>query len=106
MQRSRKILAALLLAAVTLGGCDLVDSAKEIFKHSQAVSAELEKSLGTKSFVGFNWNNGALTSVEVTFEELPPNHSLQEIVDVSRKAILSEFKEQPKQIVIAFKLMQ
>jgi hypothetical protein len=106
MQRSRNFLATLLLAAVTLGGCDLVDSAKEIFKHSQAVSAELEKSLGTKSFVGFNWNNGELTSVDITFEELPRNHSLQEIVDVSRSAILSEFKEKPKQFVVAFRLTQ
>jgi hypothetical protein len=64
----------------------------------------LEKSLGVKSFIGFNWNNGSLASVNVTFQGIPPNVPLAEIVAKSRQAVISEFKQTPKQIVVAFVL--
>jgi hypothetical protein len=57
LTRLRSII--LVALAVAINGCDAVDSMRNGFKHSQAVSAELEKSLGLKSFVGFNWNNGS-----------------------------------------------
>jgi hypothetical protein len=104
MPRNHLLAAFALIAATALCACDAVDTVKEGFKHGQAVSDELEKSLGAKSFVGFNWNNGSLTSVEVRFQGLPQNHTLQEIADVSHQAVLREFKQDPRQIVIAFAL--
>ena len=92
------------LAALLLMSCDAVDSVKEGFDHTKAVSTELEKSLGTKAFVGFNWHNGSLTSVNVTFDGIPKDRSLTEIADLSRAAVRREFKQEPKQIVVAFSL--
>ena len=88
--------------AVALAACGPIDSLKEGFAHSQAVAASLEKSVGLKPFVGFNWNNGSLTSVNVTFQGIPDNVPLQNIAEKSRQAIISEFKQPPKQIVISF----
>lgn len=72
------------------------------FEHSQAVSSDLEKSLGMKSFVGFNWHNGQLTSVTVNFEGLPKGRSLDEITEHARNAVRRHFKQEPQQLVIAF----
>jgi major membrane immunogen (membrane-anchored lipoprotein) len=88
--------------ACLLASCDAVDSMKEGFAHSQAVSSQLEKSLGVKSFVGFNWNNGALTSVNVTFQGIPQNVTLPDIVEKSKRAVAAEFKQTPRQIVVGF----
>ncbi len=95
---------AALIAAVagTLAGCSPIDAMKEGFAHSQAVSLKLEKSLGLKSVVGFNWHNGTLTSVNVTFQGIPSNNTLPEIAAKSKEAVISEFKQTPKQVVIAF----
>ena len=95
---------ALLLAIVTITACDAVDSMKEGFAHSQAVSDRLEKTVGLKSFVGFNWNNGSLTSVTVTFEGLPQDGALSDIAAKAKQAIAAEFKQTPKQIVIGFSI--
>lgn len=99
--RFRIILPAALLA-LALAACDAVDSVKEGWAHSQAVSASLEKSVGLKPGVGFNWSNGTLDSVTVTFEGIPPNVPLSDIADKARQAITAEFKQAPTQVVIAF----
>ena len=90
------------LAAALLAGCGPLDTMKEGFAHSQAVSDRLEKSLGVKSFVGFNWNNGQLTSVSVTFDGVPANANLADIVEQSKRSVAAEFKQVPKQVVVAF----
>jgi hypothetical protein len=97
---------ALAFATLALAGCDAVDSMRNGFEHSQAVSTELEKSLGLKSYVGFNWNNGSLTSVNVTFQGIPKDHSLADIIEISRQTVLKEFKQEPKQIVVSFAISQ
>jgi hypothetical protein len=61
------LLAFLLL--VTLTACGPVSTLKQGFQQSQAVAADLEQSVGSKAFVGFNWRNGALTSVTINFDE-------------------------------------
>lgn len=53
----------LLVLIVTVTACDGIDTMHEGLAHSQAVSGELEKTVGLKSFVGFNWHNSSLTSV-------------------------------------------
>lgn len=94
--------AATLVLALTLVACDQFDSLKEGYAHSQAVSAALEKSVGLKSFVGFNWRNGVLTTVTVTFQGVPTTATLAAVVDSSKKAVLAEFKQTPQEIVVAF----
>jgi hypothetical protein len=101
-----RIAVSLLVASVMLGGCDAVDTMKEGLGHSQAVSTKLESSLGLKSYVGFNWNNGVLDSVTVTFEGVPDSTSLADVVSKSREAVLAEFKQTPKTIVVAFSVAQ
>ena len=97
-----KCAAFIATACAALAGCNPIESMKEGFAHSQAVSQNLEKSLGLKSAVGFNWQNGTLASVNVTFRGLPANASLAEIAAKSKEAVISEFKQTPKQVVIAF----
>ena len=89
------------LCVLILYGCDAVDSMREGFEHAQAVSAELEKSVGVKPFIAFKWHNGSLVSVNITFKTLP-DKSVAEIGAVSRTAILKHFKQEPKEIVLAF----
>ncbi len=93
-----------LVLALALAACGPVDALKQGFAHSQAVSASLEQSLGLKSQVGFNWMNGTLTSVSVTFQGLPANVPLADIAAKSRQAIVAEFKQEPSQVIIAFDL--
>lgn len=90
--------------ALVLTACGPVDTLKEGFAHSQAVSESLEKTLGVKSFVGFNWSNGSLDSVTVTFQGIPANVPLSDIVEKSKQAVASEFKQLPSQVVISFAL--
>lgn len=92
----------LLILSMLLAACGAIDSMKDGLAHSQAVSADLEKDLGLKPFVGFKWNNGSLTSVNVTFDRVPSNYSLIEIVSKARLVVLKEFKQTPTQIVVAF----
>jgi hypothetical protein len=101
-----KTISFTLLLSLALWGCDAIDSVKEGFAHSQAVSAELEKSLGLKSFVGFNWHNGSLTAVTITFDGIPKDRSLSEISEATRRAVLKEFKQEPQQIVVSFTIKQ
>lgn len=95
-------LATSVALAISLCACGPFDTMREGFAHSEAVSKELEKSLGLKSLVGFNWNNGSLTSVNVRFEGIPANVTLAEISAKSKQAVIAEFKQTPEQIVIAF----
>ncbi len=97
-------LVSVLVLASALAACGPIDAMKEGFVHSEAVSAELEKTVGTKSVVGFDWNNGVLTSVNVTFQGIPPNLTLAEIVEKSRQAIAADFKQTPRQIFVGFNL--
>ena len=93
-------------ASLLLAACDAVDTLKEGFAHAEAVSTKLEASIGLKSQVGFNWNNGSLTSVTVTFTGVPATPSLAEITARTKDAVLAEFKQTPKALVVAFSVVQ
>ena len=97
----RALICSLLLGSA-LGGCNAVDSMKEGFEHSNAVAADLEKSLGSKPFVGFNWANGVLVNVNVEFGVRPAGKSLDEIEAATRDAVKKEFAQAPRKIVLAF----
>lgn len=99
----KKAIAAFIMAA-TLAGCDAVTVVTDGIKHSSAVAADLEKATGIKPQVGFNWKNGALTSVTVSFPKLYEDKPLRELAALSRAAIVKEFGQTPKTIQLAFKL--
>ena len=90
------------LCAIALTACGAVDSMRHGLAHSKAIFTALEKSLGLKNFVGFNWANGSLDSVTVTFEGLPHDRTLDAIAAEAKQHIQAEFKQRPKQISIAF----
>ena len=88
--------------AVTLAGCSAVDTMTEGFKHSQEVAADLEKSVGSKPLVGFNWSNGSLINVSINFDGIPAGASVERIAQLSRESVSARFKQAPKQVVITF----
>ena len=97
-------IAAALVLALALAGCDAVDTLKEGFKHSQAVAGDLEGSTGVRPQVGFSWNNGRLTSVTVQYPRLVESKPLHDIAAAARDAISREFKQTPENIVLSFAL--
>mgnify|MGYP003579274590 CR=1 FL=1 len=99
-----KIRFACVLSVLLFVGCGAVDAMKEGFQHSQDVATDMEKAVGMKPFVGFNWVNGSLANVTITFEGIPKGASSQEIAAVARSVVTARFKEAPDQIVISYTL--
>lgn len=99
----RKLIAIAILAAC-LTGCGVAETLVNGFKHSQAVAADLEETTGMKPGVGFNWHNGRLVSVNVTFPHLYDAKPLHELADMTCSAVVKEFQQTPDKIVIAFEL--
>ena|SRR4249919_514807 len=88
--------------AVWLSGCGAVDTVTEGFKHSQEVAVDLEKSVGSKPLVGFNWSNGSLVNVSINFDGIPSGASVEQIAHLSQQSVAARFKQPPKQVVISF----
>jgi len=91
-----------LLLAISLSACDAISTLTEGFKQSQEVATDIEKMTGSKPLVGFNWNNGSLTSVTVNFKGIPKDKSISELAEIARSSIKNQFKQEPKQIVLGF----
>ena len=95
-------MAAVLLVALTLAACDAVNTVTEGFEHAKAIETDLEASTGVRPNVGFNWSNGRLTSVTVTYPRLNESKPLPELAAAIRAAVTKEFKQKPEKIVVAF----
>jgi hypothetical protein len=100
---ARNLLALALLAGC-VAGCGLVDAVFDGFKHAKAVENDLFAMVGVKPEVGFNWHNGRLTSVTVTFPNLLQDKPLQQLADAARTAVGKEFKQRADTVVLAFSL--
>jgi hypothetical protein len=98
-----RVLAALTVA-VSLVACDAVSTVTEGAQQAKAVEGELEQSLGLKPQVGFNWMNGRLRSVTVTFPRIHEAKSLRELTETVRTVVVGQFKQTPDQIVVGFVL--
>ena len=96
--RSLIVSAALLLLLV---GCDMASQVKEGLDQSESAARAIEKQIGAKPEVGFNFNNGRLTTVTVQFRGAP-NVQLGEIERASRIAVKSAFGKEPSNLVVAF----
>ena len=96
----------LLTLGLTLGlaACGVVSSLVDGVKYAHAVETDLEATTGIKPAVGFNWNNGRLASVTVTFPRLYDAKPIGELAEAARAAVTKEFKQTPDNIVLAFNL--
>ena len=54
-------IAAWLVVAVSLAGCDVIGTLIDGWKYAKAVETDLEASVGMKPEVGFKWTNGQLS---------------------------------------------
>lgn len=93
-------LAAALVLAAALAGCDVMTNG---FAYMRAVEKNLETSTGVKPGVGFNWRNGRLELVTVTFPSIPEK-SVRELAEEVRATVYREFKQKPLKIVMGFEL--
>src|SRR5215471_12572104 len=93
-----------LALALALAACDAVNTVTEGFGHAKAVEADLEQATGVRPQVGFNWNNGRLTSVTVAFPRVYEGTPLRELAETTRASVTSQFKQTPENIVLAFSL--
>jgi hypothetical protein len=99
----RKTIAIVFLAA-GLAGCGLVDVISNGLAYSRAVETDLEHATGIKPEVGFNWHNGSLETVTVTFPMPYADKPLSELAGTVREVVVREFKQTPATIVLAFEL--
>jgi hypothetical protein len=90
-----------LLLVGALCGCDVVSFVTEGLAWSNEAAAALEKQIGTKPQVSFNYKNGVLTAVTVQFRSVPPV-DLAGLERVSRAAVAQAFKREPNELVVAF----
>ena len=93
-----------LVLALALPGCDAANTVFEGFKHAKEVESDLETSTGMRPAVGFNWNNGKLVSVTVTFPRIDDKRPLPELAETVRRAVASHFQQTPGNIVLGFSL--
>ncbi|WP_371181053.1 hypothetical protein [Xanthomonas sacchari] len=94
-----RFLCAPVLLALT--ACGAVDTVKNAYAHSQEVAADLEKSVGSKPVVGFNWANGSLVQVTVNFQGVP-HKPLAQIVQLSKDSVATRFEQVPGNVVVTF----
>jgi hypothetical protein len=95
-------IAAVLLIAFSLAGCDVVSTFTDGFKYKAAVEEALAKTTGVKPQVGFNWTNGRLVLVTVLFPKVYDGQPLPQLAETVRRAVTTEFKQTPENIELAF----
>jgi hypothetical protein len=93
-------LAAILVLALGLAGCDIMTNG---FAYTRAVENNLQASTHVRPHVGFNWSNGRLEVVTVTFPGIP-DKPVRELADEVRATVYREFKQKPMKIVLGFEL--
>ncbi len=97
-------IAAVLIVMLALAGCDVVNTMTDGLSHAKAVEKDLEGATGVKPQVGFNWRNGSLTLVTVTFPRVIESKPLGDLAAATRDSVSREFKQTPQSIVLAFAL--
>ena len=95
-------MATALVLALSLAACDAVNTMTEGMKHAQAVESDLAASTGVRPQVGFNWSNGRLVAVTITYPRLVESKPLSELAAAARDAVGKEFKQKPEHIMLAF----
>jgi hypothetical protein len=96
--------AAILLLALGLAACSVIDTLIDGYRHVIAVENDLQASTGVKPKVGFQWTNGRLVTVTVTFPRLYSAKPLVELAAMVRASVTRQFKQTPNDIVLGFSL--
>jgi hypothetical protein len=99
-----RIAIAVAFLSIGLAACGVVNTFVDGFKHAKAVEEDLEQATGLKPSVGFNFNNGRLLQVSVTYPRLYDAKSMRELAEAARAAVQKEFQQAPENIVLAFSL--
>jgi hypothetical protein len=87
---------AILVLAAGLAACGVIDTLVDGFKHAKAVETDLEQETGSRPGVGFDWSNGRLTSVSVTFPRLIETKPVRELADAVREPSQRSSSRRPK----------
>jgi hypothetical protein len=90
-----------LCIALALAGCDATSSFTNAMAQSTDAATSIEKLVGVKPDVGFNYHNGSLAVVTVQFRAVP-SASITELEKVVRGAVVKAFKSEPANLVVAF----
>jgi len=96
--------AAIVLLAIGLASCDVINTVTDGFKHANDIASELEGSTGMKPDVGFKWTNGKLVSVTVEFPKLYETKPLRELAEMVQASTTKHFKQTPGTIVLSFEV--
>jgi hypothetical protein len=97
-------IATFLILAISLAACGVANTLVDGFKHAKAVEDDLATSIGMKPQVGFNWVNGRLVAVTVTFPQLYQGKALGELAETVRRSVTAQFQQTPEKIFLAFAL--
>lgn len=101
----RRILLFLVLP-LCLTACDAVtgafDTVKEGIVQAQGVSDDIEKAVGVRAAVSINWKNGELAQVSLSFEGVPKDVRVSELVEHARASLRKRMAKEPQQLLIAF----
>ena len=95
---------AIVVLAAGLASCDMISTLVDGLTYAKAVEGDLEQVTGVKPAVGFNWRNGRLELVTVTFPRLYDGKPLRELAEAVRVAVGKEFRQTPEAIALAFTL--
>jgi hypothetical protein len=92
---------ASLAAIVLVSSCEMVTQINDGMAHSTAAATAIEKQVGVKPEVGFNFQNGTFSQATVQFRAVPAT-PLPQLEKIVREAVALEFKDEPSALVIAF----
>jgi hypothetical protein len=96
----RAIAIVVLVCVAGCGQFGLLDG----IKYVHAVEGDLEQMTGVKPQVGFNWSNGRLRTVTVTFPRIFNANPVLELADKVRTVVEKDFNQAPDAIVLGFVL--
>jgi hypothetical protein len=84
------------MLATGLSGCDLFGDAID------RVRTDVSRATGEPINIDVDRNDGRLTQVAVTFQRPYDGKPIGELADAVRKAVITEFKEKPQKLLLAF----
>jgi hypothetical protein len=87
--------------ALPAASCNFLGSMSEIQSQANATAAALERDLGTRPSVGWNWNNGQLRSVSLVFDgQKVANLQIGQLEARVQMAVTANFKQRPSTIEV------
>ena len=92
----------LVLAAVSLAGCDMVGAMRRGIEQSDQAADDVQALTGSKPVIGFKIDNGRLVSVTVIFPRPLETGDLDGLTRGIRRAVEARFQGKPKTLVIGF----